>query len=378
MDNSFPIPFYAKVALILISAIALVFTMFIAQGIIIPILYATIIAILLNPIVNFLMQKKINKLFSISIVVALTIVLVLGVIYVVSTRFAMFSETYPQLKQKLDLTGAEILLWVSEKFNIHQSIIIAWLHQAKADAINNFALSERLSQAGQLFATLTLLPVYLFLLLYYKTLLLEFIHKLFSKEYHSTVAEVLTNSKKIIQSYLVGLVFELVIVSALNSIGLLLLGIQYAIILGIIGAVLNIIPYIGGVVATVLMMVVAFITKDSLVYPMLVLALYLFIQFVDNSYIVPKIVASKVQINALVSIIVVLIGGALWGVSGMFLSIPLTAILKVIFDHIEPLKPWGYLLGNTVPTVSKRTFIRQTKEGESTLFKKIFRRAVKK
>ncbi len=378
MNNSFQIPFYAKLALILICLIGLVFTMFVAQGIIIPILYATIIAILLNPVVNFLMSKKINKLISISMVVALTMLVVLGVLYLISTRLANFTEAYPQLKEKLDITGLKILEWVSRKFNMHQEIIIDWLYRARSEAINNFAFSERLSQAGQLLVTLTLLPVYLFMLLYYKTLLLEFIHKLFSKAHHSTVGEVLTNSKKIIQSYLVGLVFELVIISALNSIGLLLLGIEYAIILGIIGAMLNVIPYLGGIIATALMMLVAFVTKDSLMYPALVVVLYLFIQFIDNNYIIPKIVASKVQINALISIIVVLMGGALWGVSGMFLSIPLTAILKVIFDHIEPLKPWGFLLGNTVPTASKISFIKKAQEGQVALISRIFRREVKK
>jgi len=77
-----------------------------------------------------------------------------------------------------------------------------------------------------------------------------------------------------------------------------------------------------------------------------------FIQVIDNNYIVPKIVASKVKINALVSIVVVLAFGALWGIPGMFISIPLTAIVKLIFDHIEPLKPWGFLLGDTMPQLT--------------------------
>jgi len=102
-------------------------------------------------------------------------------------------------------------------------------------------------------------------------------------------------------------------------------------------------------------MIVALATKSPS-YALFVLAAYLFIQFVDNNYIIPKIVASKVKINALISVIVVLIGGALWGIPGMFLAIPLTAVLKVIFDHIEPLKPLGFLLGNIVPTVSKKLF----------------------
>ena len=98
---------------------------------------------------------------------------------------------------------------------------------------------------------------------------------------------------------------------------------------------------------------IAFVTKDSLTYPILVFFVYLFIQFIDNNFIVPKIVAARVRINALISVIAVLIGGALWGVSGMFLSIPVIAILKVIFDHIESMKPWGYLLGDIVPTTPR-------------------------
>ncbi len=106
-------------------------------------------------------------------------------------------------------------------------------------------------------------------------------------------------------------------------------------------------------------MSIAFVTKNSITYPILVFIIYIFIQFIDNHYIIPRIVASRVKINALVSIVVVLIGGALWGIPGMFLSIPLIAILKVIFDHIEPLKPWGFLLGNIVPSARKLTFLKQ-------------------
>jgi len=83
---------------------------------------------------------------------------------------------------------------------------------------------------------------------------------------------------------------------------------------------------------------------------LLVLALYIVIQFIDNNYIVPKIVASKVKINALASIIAVVTFGSLWGISGMLIAIPLTAIAKLIFDHIEPLQPWGFLLGDTMPS----------------------------
>jgi predicted PurR-regulated permease PerM len=204
-----------------------------------------------------------------------------------------------------------------------------------------------------------LLPVYVFLILYYKTLLLDFILKLFRSQHHPAVTEVLMSTKKIIQSYLVGLFIEMVIVAILNSAGLFLLNIDYALILGITGAIINVIPYIGGIVAIALPMIIAFVTKDSITSTILVFLVYIFIQFIDNHYLIPRIVASRVRINALVAIIVVLIGNAVCGVAGMFLSIPITAIAKVIFDHITPLKPWGFLLGNTVPTSSRFAFIQR-------------------
>ena len=182
------------------------------------------------------------------------------------------------------------------------------------------------------------------MILYYKNLLLEFLRKLFTLKHRTVLDQILKDSKRLIETYLVGLVFELIIVAILNCVGLLILGIEYAIVLGIIGAFLNLIPYLGGILAIALPMVIAFITKDSLTYPILVFCIYMLIQFIDNNLIIPKIVASRVKINALVSVVAVLVGGTIWGISGMFLSIPLIAIIKVICDHIEPLKPWGLLV----------------------------------
>ena len=355
------IPFYAQIALIAIGIFAFVFTMHIGQGIIVPFLYAVIIAILLNPFVNYLVQKKLNKTIAISLAVALAVLVVVGIFYIISSQVTMFSETYPKLKIKFNQTSTRLVHWVSEKFNVRQSAINTWITESENDAVSNFSIGEKITAAGRTLVLVMLLPVYLFMILYYKNLLLEFIRKLFRAEHHFAVADVLKSFKKIIQGYLTGLVFEMLIIAVLNSVGLILLGIDYAIILGITGAILNIIPYIGGIIAIALPMIIAFATKDSLTYPILVFCIYVFIQFIDNHYIIPKIVASRVKINALISVIVVLIGGALWGIPGMFLSIPLTAILKVIFDHIESLKPWGFLLGNIVPTSSRFMFIKSKK-----------------
>jgi predicted PurR-regulated permease PerM len=167
------------------------------------------------------------------------------------------------------------------------------------------------------------------------------------------VGDMIKQTKSVIQRYLIGLIIEAIIIAIMDSAGLLILGIDYAILLGIIGALLNVIPYIGGIVAVALPMMIAIATKSTPLYALYVLGIYYFIQLIDNHYIFPKIVASKVKINMLFAIIVVLAGNALWGVPGMFLSMPLLAIIKLICDHIEPLKPYGFLLGDTMPPILK-------------------------
>lgn len=159
----------------------------------------------------------------------------------------------------------------------------------------------------------------------------------------------LSEIKAVIQSYVVGLLIETACVAGLNSIGLLLLNVQYAILLGIIAAILNLVPYIGGLVATLLTVVITMSYQPDLSVGLGVVGVFLLVQFIDNNVLVPFIVASKVRINALVSIVGVLIGGALAGVSGMFLSIPAIAILKIIFDRVESLRAWGVLLGDQTP-----------------------------
>jgi len=358
MVTALKFPFYIKFAFVSIGIFAFVYMLYIGQQIILPLIYATIIAILLNPLVNFLIRKKINRIVAISTSVIVSILVTLSLLYFISTQLSMFSETYPKLKEKFNETSVQTINWTSDHFNIKTSKINAWIKSTENEAINNLggAIGHTVSTINSIIIILVLLPVYLFMILFYKPLFLEFIRKLFKSEHHVTVYDVLINSKMIIQSYLIGLLVEAAIIAVLNSTGLFILGIDYAIILGVTGALLNVIPYIGGVIAIALPMIIAFVTKESTTYVFLVLGIYLLIQFIDNHIIIPRIVASRVKINALVSIIAVLTGGALWGIPGMFLSIPLTAILKVIFDHIESLKPWGFLLGNITPTASKYKF----------------------
>lgn len=358
------LPFYVKASVFTIGLLALFSILYIAQSIILPIVFSIIIAILLSPIVSFFTRKKINRIIAISITLLLTFIIIVGVGLLIFSQVKRFSKSWPIIVDKFMIALNQGIVWTSGYLDITTGDINQWLTIIKVEIINisSSAIGETLITVGSSILILILVPVYIFMILYYQPLLLEFIHKLFSKDRQKELNEIITQTKTVIQRYLLGLIIESSIVATLNSLGLLMLGIEYAILFGIIGGLLNVIPYIGGVVSVSLPMMIALSTKSPS-FAVYVLLLWMVIQFADNHYIIPKIVASKVKINALFSIIVVLAGNALWGIPGMLLSIPLLAIVKLIFDHIESLKPWGFLLGDTMPTLIKfRQIIKKSKK----------------
>ena len=363
--STLKLPFYAQVALVFVGLFAFAFLLYIGRSILIPLVYAGLFAILMNPVVKFLMRKRVPKVLAIAIVVVVAVAIALSLMYIAARQIAAFGESLPELEKKFQERSKEALAWISEKFNVTEEQITTWVNEKRTESMNNVAYIKTIGQVGQVLVTILLLPVYLFLILYYKPLLSEFLHRIFKPQYQERVTEVLSKTKVIIQSYLVGLFFEVLVVATLNSAGLLILGVDYAILIGVIGSLLNLIPYLGNIMAVTIPVLLSLVTEDSLTTPLLVVLLYGTVQFIDNNFLIPRIVASRVEVNALVSIIVVLIGGALWGVPGMFISIPVTAIVKVIFDNIESMQPLGFLLGNTVPSDTYSYFARRRRRKEA-------------
>jgi predicted PurR-regulated permease PerM len=359
MDNaSVRLPVYLKIAQILMGIAVLFFILYVGQDIIIPLVFAIMIAILLNPVILFLCRIKIPRVIAIILSLVVTMLLITAVFYFFVTQISLFSESFPLFKQKFISLFNDTERWISKTFNVAKWKVDAWVTKTRQEGMDNgtVVITSTVSTLSGMLMTFIVMPVYVFMIIYYKPLLLEFFARLFPKNVHGTVVEVLAETKGLIQSYLTGLLVEAVLVAILNSVALMILGIPYAILLGVIGALLNVIPYIGGVVAVALPMLLALATKQP-IDALYVLIAYLIVQFIDNNLFVPKIVASKVKINALVSIIVVLVGNALWGVPGMFLSIPVTAIVKVIFDRVGPLQPFGFLLGDNQPDITREIFV---------------------
>ena len=355
MNTSTPkFPFYAKAALLLIGLYVLISMLSIAQDIILPVMYAGIIAILISPVVHFLVKKKMNRAVAIASVLLLAMLIFAGLTILLSSQTSILIDALPQLTDKFEELLQKCVKWVSGYFNISQRKINTWITETKIDLMDNSnsVIGTTITTLGAVLATTFLTPVYIFMFLFYQAHIIEFIHKSFGVGHNENVTEILTETKSIIQSYLVGLFLEFVIIAVMNAVGLLIIGIDYAILLGIAGALLNIIPYVGGLIAVLLFSIIALVTKSP-IHVVYVLSVYTIIQFIDNNYIVPKIIGSKVKLNAFISLLAVIAGAAVWGIPGMFLSIPITAILKLIFDRIEPLQPLGFLMGDTADPLLK-------------------------
>ncbi len=353
IEKKLKLPLYIKAFFFIIGLCAFLTISYVAKGIIIPLVFAVILAIVLHPVVNFFVQRRINRVLAIVITLIITIIIIAAFGTFLYSQVNRFSESLPKLVDKFTEILNNTIAWLSSYFDISPRKINSWITDTEGEFVSSSgsAIGHTIVNVGSVLILLLLIPVYIFMILFYQPLLLEFFRRLFGASDHNELNEVITQIKTLIQRYLMGLLLETAIIAALYSIGLLILGIEYAIVLGIMGAFLNLIPYIGSWIAASLPMMIAIVTKASPWFAILVLALYVFIQFIDNNFIVPKIVASKVKINALISIIAVIAFGAMWGIPGMLIAIPLTAIIKLIFDHIESLKPVGFLLGDTMPAM---------------------------
>ncbi len=309
----------------------------VAQNILIPFAFAILLAVLLLPIAQYLERNNFSRVLSIAFAILLALGLIGGIIYFLSSQIASFVQDIPSIKEHINEHFISIQDWVKEKFNISFHEQNAYLNEQ----------AEKLKESGTGYIRHT------FLLLYYRNLIKRFLFAVFKQEYGNGVKNVLAETQIMVRSYMLGLLIEMGIVAAANSIGLLLLGIQYAIFFGVLAAVLNLIPYIGMFTATLFTVLITLTTTSHTSDVVWIVVIFYSIHIVDVNFLMPRIVASRLRINALISILGVVIGGALTGISGLFLSIPAIAFLKILCDEVEGLKPWGILLGDDVSYTKK-------------------------
>ncbi|WP_109673575.1 AI-2E family transporter [Dyadobacter jejuensis] len=322
---------------------------YVGQDIIVPLALAFLLAVLLRPVEAFFIRLGLPKVLAISLAVFLAALLLAGLIFLLSIQIADFSNQWPKLKKNINEAYNDGRRWVRREYRLSFWQQDQYIKKAQTQTIENLQKSEALGSITGSLSTLVLLPIYVFLMLYYRSMFIRFSIVLFTDKHKCKVLEILGQIKTIVQSYMVGLLLETAAVATLNSIGLLLLNVQYAILLGVMAAILNLVPYIGGLVATALAVLVTFMNHPDGLTVLGVVGVFVLVQLIDNNFLVPMIVGSKVRINALASIVGVLVGGAMAGLSGMFLSIPAIAILKAICDRVDHLHAWGILLGDESP-----------------------------
>ncbi|HEX6915998.1 MAG TPA: AI-2E family transporter [Chitinophagaceae bacterium] len=356
-------PYYAKLALILLTLFLLFYGVYLGQDILLPLGFAFLLSILLRPLELFITSCRVPKSAAILLSILFAVLFVYGIIDFISRQIASFMSDIPAIERNLNQLWRETKRWGYETFGINYRQQDQMLESAKTGTINSLGGSSQtfnLITASVL--TLTLIPIYIFLFMYYRPMLLQFVVDLFDESHTPRVKEVIREIKNVIQHFVVGLLIETGIVAAANTIGLLIIGAPYAALLGILGALLNMIPYIGGIVQLIFSALVIYSNTASIPMLLWATAILLVVQFIDNNILVPWIIGNKVQLNSLISIIGVLLGGALAGIGGMFLSIPMLAICKVIFDRVDELKPWGRLFGtNDDPSKSYLKMPRRRK-----------------
>jgi predicted PurR-regulated permease PerM len=351
-------PFYVKLGFKFLVIFFICFFISVAQNILIPFAFACLLAVFLLPVVNFLQSQKFPRVISIAISIILAIGFIAGVIYFLSSQIASFMQDIPSIKQHLNEHFISLQNWVKNKLHISFQQQNEYLNE-QADKLKETGtgyISHTFFSVTEAVMLLILMPIYTFLLLFYKDHIRRFLFAVFKREHAPGIKNVLAQTRLMIRSYMVGLLIEMGIVATANSVGLVLLGIKYAVFFGVFAAVLNLIPYIGMFTATLFTVLVSLTTTDSTSNIVWIIIIFYSIHIVDVNFLMPRIVASRLRINALISILGVVIGGALTGISGLFLSIPVIAFIKIICDEIEELKPWGLLLGDET-TYSKKSKI---------------------
>jgi predicted PurR-regulated permease PerM len=345
------LPFYVKICLNLITIMLLAIILYLGQGILVPFFFSILLATLLLPVTTFLQRKvRIPKVFAILLSIIISLAVIGVVLYFLSRQIGVFLEDIETIKQRLSGLARDLQQWVDDKFNINRSQQNEYLEDT-ADNIKDSGagfLGKTFTTITEVISYVVFLPVYTFLILYYKDLIRKFFIGVFRDSDEQKVANVLFQARTIGRDYILGLFIDMTIVFTLNTIGFLILGIKYPIFLALVAAILNLIPYIGMLIANVFAILVTIATSDNLTDAIWVAVVLAAVQFIDNNFLMPMIVGNKVRINALVTIIGVVVGGTLCGVGGMFLAIPAVATLKVIFDNVDDLRPWGMLLGDDV------------------------------
>jgi predicted PurR-regulated permease PerM len=348
-SNKIAAPFSTRLAMILVSILALGYIIIIGEKILAPLLFSFLCAIVLLPLANFFeLRLKLPRGGAALFSVLTFFIFLICILYIVGSQITGLTHDWPLFKDQFDASLNDLQNWIALHFHVDI--------QKQKNYINN-TTSKVLSSGTSIIGTtilslssilffLALVSIDTFFLLFYRSLLLKFLVAVFPKNSSSLVFDVVQNIQFIIRRYIIGLLVEMSIVAALCCTAFLIAGVKYAILLGLITALFNIIPYAGIFTSLVLSTFITFAVAGTSAKVLVVIITIIAVHLIDSNILLPFIVGSKIRINGMITVLAVIIGEMVWGIDGMFLAVPVIAVTKIIFDRIEPLKPWGILLGH--------------------------------
>jgi predicted PurR-regulated permease PerM len=305
-----------------------------------------IFAVMLYPLARRLEAWKLPRGLAAIVSIVLASIFIGSIIYFLGNQMIELGGRSEELLDKVDVMVDDAQSYISAHFGIKKSQQAKQIETQVSNVVENGGtiFAAIVTAVANFLRDVTLIPLFIFFFLYFRDFLLEFFHRAFSAE-NKIIDEILAKMFDVIQSWFTGVVVVMVIVGILNTIGLLLLGVQYAAFFGFLASALLVIPYIGIIIGSLLPVIMALITKDSYWYAVGVVGVFWIIQVLEANIITPYVVGSKISINPMIAILMLILFGNLWGISGLILALPVTALLKIIFDEIPETKPFGFVLG---------------------------------
>lgn len=326
----------------LLAVIALLITaVILTSDIVIPLAFAGLFAVVMLPLVKRI-EKKTGTTWAITIVLIGSIVIAVALGYLLVNQIVGLVNDLPNIEARADAFVKDARATLSKNFNINveqQQTMVQDILKSGGTYLGNVLLGT-----SNTLSTIIQIPIYIFLLLLYRNKFKMFFLSLLPNQPEELLWK--KEIENVVQGYLSGLLLVTIIVAILNTVGLLVLGIDHAIFFGILSGVLTVIPYVGIFIGALFPVVMALLTKDSAWYALGVIIVFTVVQFLEGNFITPRITGSKVSINALAAIIALLIGGKILGIAGMILAVPAIGILKIILSHSYVLKPFVILLGD--------------------------------
>ena len=343
-----------RFATVLLTIILVIYAMVMAQSILLPLAWAMLLSLLILPPVQWLESKMPRPL-----AIILVLIIVTGtfgfILYLLSVQVVGVLDDLPRITQKLDRWMIDFQQYAVSQWGISNDMFSRQLATSVSEMISAALVTIRnsLSTIFQTITILTVIPLYIYFMLYYRDLFYDGFIRIV-KNYEQRAAVLVKKINAMIQRYLSGMLLVTVIIGILFYLDLLLLNIKYAFFFAVLLAVFNLIPYIGVIVSSLVVILYSLVTSGSLFYPLALLVSLWFIQFLENNFITPFVVGSRVKVNPLAALIAIFAGSSIWGISGMVLFLPLVGVLKTICEEIESLRPYGIMLGSINPTKQRK------------------------